>query len=316
MFDDFTCACVGVAYLLKGVPHIAFHDTMPFGASANVEAWYDIGELLQDLSRNIVRIPVSRYVDDYFAAERKELMQHAMVCFARLVRAVLGQGAISERKLEYGNSLVILGMLVEPCVAGVTFRLCPTRAKKWAQQLRDAIDSGYLDAGSAQKLAGRLTWATQWLFNKVGRAMIRPIYAQHCSGTGTVSARLLSALKWWLEVLEHGVTEVRPWRLSRSNICRLYVDAASTPACCAAVLCIDGKKLYTSWEPSVEQMRQFKKRRDKQIMTLEILAILGALHTFQDILSHRKVAIYSDNKGAEHSTIKGSAKAFDHNLLA
>ena len=305
-----------MAYLLKGVPHIAFHDTMPFGASASVEAWDDIGELLQDITRNVLRIPVFRYVDDYFAAERKELMKHAMECFARLVRAVLGLTAISERKLEYGDSLVILGMMVEPCLAGVTFRLCPTRSKKWAKQLRDAIDSRYLDAGTARKLAGRLTWATQWLFNKVGRAMIRPIFAQVCSGTGTVSARLLSALVWWLEVLEYGVTEVRSWRLTRSSTCRLYVDAASTPACCAAVLFVDGKKLYTSWEPSAEQMKQFKQRRDKQIMTLEILAILGALSTFRDILTHRKVAIYSDNEGAEHSTIKGSAKAFDHNFLA
>ena len=64
------------------------------------------------------------------------------------------------------------------------------------------------------------------------------------------------------------------------------------------------------------QMRQFNKRRDKQIMTFEVLAMLGALNTFKDVLTHCKGAIYSDNKGAEHSTIKGSAKAFDHNLLA
>ena len=305
-----------MAYLLKGVPHIAFHHAMPFGATASVEAWDDIGELMQDIARNVLRIPVFRYVDDYFAAERKELMKHAMECFARLVRALLGFTAISERKLEYGNSLVILGMKVEPCLAGVTFRLCPTRAEKWAKQLRDAIDIGYLDAGFAQKLAGRLTWATQWLFNKVGRAMIKPIYAQQSSGTGTIGAGLRRALHWWLEVIESGVTEMRSWTLPQDSICRLYVDAASTPACCAAVLFIDGKRFYTSWEPSAELMRQFKARRDKQIMTLEILAIFGALVTFQDILLHRKVAIYSDNKGAEHSTIKGSSKAFDHILLA
>jgi hypothetical protein len=134
--------------------------------------------------------------------------------------------------------------------------------------LRAAIDTGYLNAGSAQKLSGRLTWATQWLFHKVGRAMIKPIYAQQSSGTGTISAGLRRALGWWLEVLEAGVTEMRSWTLPKDNICRLYVDAASTPACCAAVLFIDGQRLYTSWEPSVELMKQFKERRDKQIMTL------------------------------------------------
>ena len=134
-----------MAYLLKGVPHIAFHYAMPFGATASVEAWDDIGELMQDIARNVLRIPVFTYVDDYFAAETKELMKHAMECFARLVRAQLGFSPVCESKLEFGDSLVILGMKVEPCLAGVTFQLCPTRIGndgKWAKQLRDAIDTG------------------------------------------------------------------------------------------------------------------------------------------------------------------------------
>ena len=66
--DQITFAYVGVAYLLKGVPHIAFHHAMPFGATASAEAWDDIGDLMQDIARNVLRIPVFRYVDDYFAA--------------------------------------------------------------------------------------------------------------------------------------------------------------------------------------------------------------------------------------------------------
>ena len=47
----------------------------------------------------------------------------------------------------------------------------------------------------------------------------------------------------------------------------------------------------------------------------EIIAILLALVTFRQRLSGRKVVLYSDNEGAEYSTKKGSAKAFDHNTL-
>ena len=47
----------------------------------------------------------------------------------------------------------------------------------------------------------------------------------------------------------------------------------------------------------------------------EIIAILLALVTFRQQLAGRKVVLYSDNKGAEYSTKKGSAKAFDHNAL-
>ena len=41
-------------------------------------------------------------------------MEHAMQCFARLVRLLLGPEAIADRKLEYGKQLLVLGMLACP----------------------------------------------------------------------------------------------------------------------------------------------------------------------------------------------------------
>jgi hypothetical protein len=40
-----------------------------------------------------------------------------------------------------------------------------------------------------------------------------------------------------------------------------------------------------------------------------------ALSTFVPELQGRRVVLYSDSRGAEHATAKGSAKAFDHNQL-
>ena len=37
-------------------------------------------------------------------------MKQGMMIFARLVRLLLGQSAISERKLEYGTWLTVLGV--------------------------------------------------------------------------------------------------------------------------------------------------------------------------------------------------------------
>ena len=41
--------------------------------------------------------------------QRPECLEHAMQCFARLVRVVLGADAIENKKLDYGMSLVVLG---------------------------------------------------------------------------------------------------------------------------------------------------------------------------------------------------------------
>ena len=40
-----------------------------------------------------------------------------------------------------------------------------------------------------------------------------------------------------------------------------------------------------------------------------------ALSTFSNEVQGEKVLLYSDNKGAEATTAKGSARAFDHNAL-
>jgi hypothetical protein len=228
---------------------------------------------------------------------------------------LMGEDAIASAKLEFGTQLIILGMNVVPCHLGVRFQLCEKKARKWAHVIARALNDGHLDAGTAQKLAGRLSWATQMLFHRVGRAMIKPIFAQKASATGIIGDKLREALQWWLDVLRRKVSETRSWNEPLLTVCRLFVDAASTPPRCAAVLFVDGRKLYTDAAPSLAFMQRLNKRNDKQIMSLEIAAILLALTTFTNELRGRTVVLYSDNVGAEKTSTKGSAKAFDHNKL-
>ena len=115
----------------------------------------------------MLHLPVFRYVDDYFGAEREETIEQAMQLLARLVRMLLGDSAIAERKLECGTFLTVLGIKVSPSAKGVRFELDPAKRTKWLEQIEQALASGHLDAGSSTKLAGRLSWSTQHLFKKV-----------------------------------------------------------------------------------------------------------------------------------------------------
>ena len=199
----------------------------------------------------------------------------------------------------------------------VKFNICPSKRTRWTEQIRNALADGHLNAGSASKLAGKLNFATQRLFRRLGRAMIRPVYAQASSSTGRVSARLREALDWWLRVLEIDVMEERPLgRGVEPCICKLFVDAASTPPHCAAVLCLDGVALYTDAAPCPMMVAQLEERRGKQITSLvcckllprrmhpcahdcnkDILSICLAMTTFAERLEGRRVVLYSDNKG-------------------
>ena len=137
-----------------------------------------------------------------------------------------------------------------------------------------AIESMHLDSGSAQKLSGWLMWATRHLFYRVGRAMVKPIYAQKATTDGHVGPRLLRALKWWRKVLMHSVAEQRPWHEGHQRPCFLFVDAASSPARCAAVLFRDGEIHYTDGAPCPHLLDQLVVRGDTQIMSLvESLAV-------------------------------------------
>ena len=59
-----------VAYLFQGVAQVSFHNAMMFGAASAVVAWHKIGELLLSIARNILHLPVFKYVDDFFSTER------------------------------------------------------------------------------------------------------------------------------------------------------------------------------------------------------------------------------------------------------
>ena len=115
------------------------------------------------------------------SCDRKECAAHALDCMRRLVRALLGPSAVAEKKAEWGESLQILGVEIAPNEEGFTCRLAPKKAEKCRGVIEAALTSGHMAAGCAQKLAGRLSWATQFLFKRLGRAMLRPIFQQgHC----------------------------------------------------------------------------------------------------------------------------------------
>lgn len=67
---------------------------------------------------------------------------------------------------------------------------------------------------------------------------------------------------------------------------------------------------YCDMEPPADLMSFFKRRGDKQITSLEILAIALGISTFGHMIANRRLIVFSDNKGAERSTQKGMLTLF------
>ena len=98
--------------------------------------------------------------------------------------------------------------------------------------------------------------------------MIKHIFAQKATTNGSVGARLMASLKWWRRVLTEVICERKQWDRRTSPPCRLFVDAANTPARGAAVLFEGTEILYTEGAPGEQLMSQLMARNDKQITSL------------------------------------------------
>lgn len=63
----------------------------------------------------LLKVALLRYVDDLFAPERVETMEHAMNCVARVIRALLGtnvDSSLSESSIFFLQSCAFAELLV------------------------------------------------------------------------------------------------------------------------------------------------------------------------------------------------------------
>lgn len=130
--------------LVDGTPMAAGHLAMKFGGVGAVHGWDRAGAMLCHIARVVLRIPALRYVDDFFAVDHPECVDHAMTCFARMVRAVLGPNAVAPDKLAHGVPLEVLGLVVRIINKGIELVLPDKKMKEWTGQLLHARQAGVM----------------------------------------------------------------------------------------------------------------------------------------------------------------------------
>eukprot|EP00973_Karenia_brevis_P089916 12400052-Karenia_brevis.AAC.1 len=207
-------------------------------------------------------------------------MCHAVQCFVRLVKVLLGKGAIAPRKVDYGTTLCILGVELRFSDKGFTTKPAPHKVVKWIRDIESALRKRSLSSGQASKLAGRLMWGASHLFRRLGRAMLRAIFDQCSRLDGWLSPELEACLIWWLQILNSGVAQALPWEPKITPPTHMFCDAASQPPHLGCVLFTRGRCRWCHMPVPKKVMQYFCARRDNQIMGLELLAISMGLSTF------------------------------------
>ena len=234
-----------------------------------------------------------------------------MNCVARLIRLLLGKDAVAESKLECGMKLTILGIEISTSDVGCCCRPSPAKVVKWSRLINQYLRKQISEAGEASKLAGRLSWAAASVFNRIGRATLRPIFDQQKRRDGRMSAELERSLRWWLEVLEGGLAEMRNWQQANVRTMHLFCDASGRQGL-GAVLLAGDTRLCTRMLPSASMLQNFQPRADNQIMGLELMAISLGLTTFERWIKNSNLVVWCDNCGSEMALRRGSARSYDH----
>ena len=198
----------------------------------------------------------------------------------------------------------------------VTWSLCEAKKEAWLFQLNEALASDQLSPGDASKLHGRLNFACQKVFGKVGRAAMRPIcHRQTQQGVSRLGPALRSALVWWRRFLSSApcATIRQRDRLACEPEYVLFTDAEGTGGVGAFLAGHSSCAFIADRLPSA-LWAKLKKRRT-QINVLELCACWLALHTFAERLRGCKILMLIDNTCALHMAIKGGSKCSDANEL-
>ena len=165
-------------------------------------------------------------------------------------------------------------------------------------------------------MAGRMPFAVTAAGNKVGRAFIKPFYAQVYSPLrhDRCSAPLLSAAKWWVVYLKARFASEHASALAREH-CICWTDAAGASRLLAAVITTPRGVWFTRCRVPDFVWRQLLPRSDDQIGVQEALAVLLLQATFADMLSGALVSVFVDNDGVSYGFINGDAEAPETNAM-
>ena len=189
-------------------------------------------------------------------------------------------------------------------------RLDRQKATKWSEDLQSLLDTDKLTI-NIQKISGRLSSTVTAAFDRIGRAYIKPFYAQVYDPRPSPSPSLRTAADWWIKILalEHPKEWVKPLAHGRQLI-TIWTDASGASRGLGAVVriikndSIDWSYTDTTLPEAI--WTQLLDRSDHQIAYQEFAAVALAFASWN--LKDTMVVVHIDNNTVLHSILKGSAK--------
>ena len=145
---------------------------------------------------------------------------------------------------------------------------------KWPLDIEWHLENNHMSPREAACLAGRLAFACTFPFRRLGRAMVRPIFArQYSTSRNCTLARMLrSALACWKTALAETVCETYFVNPPSAFNCDLFCDASGVNGGYLAAVLVIGSLAFYVHAPVPSEWRDWiLPRNDSQIMPWELL---------------------------------------------
>ena len=186
-----------------------FHLAMCFGAAASVWNFNRAADALQALTRVLLWLVGGHFVDDFTGVDLPELAASAFYSLADLFQE-LGLQTKPSKAQEPAPRHVVQGVEMTIEAHGVSLRPTPSRVAKILRAIEAALKTNTLQPHAAQKLAGRLSFASQSTFGCLGKAALKPLYARAHDAAAESSPDLSLGLAAALRALRQLLRDIRP----------------------------------------------------------------------------------------------------------
>ena len=302
---------------------IDYHELygQPFGAGHAVPNFYRIATWACVASRRLLGLLIDHFFDDYWMVEPKCLIQSACWAFKEFM-ALMGLTLDPGKETFPAAFWQVLGVDIDMSSILATHRLLVKprlqRIINTVHEMISILRSRKLTSTAAARLFGKLDFANQTLFGRVGRVGMLPIKKrQHSDSDSGVGFELEASLIWMIQVLLFCPDREMSTELHPKRPVLLYTDGSSDmsrspPHVVGAVVvlpesnkifytsCVVPKEVVADWLPS----KQY-------IYLVELFAGPVALDTFPDLLQGRDVIHFVDNNSALGALVKGYSSKED-----
>ena len=253
----------------------------------------------------------------FFGTSLSGVMLSGGHCLDVLGKAT-GFPAKDEKSVSLAESLHVLGLVLSfvPRTLVATVSIDPAKASKWSKILVDVLSSGHCSQQTAIKMAGRLSFAVMSSTGRIGRAYIKPFFAQANAPLprGRASEFMPQAAGWWVSYFAMKPVSAIACGGRERKVVHAWTDAAGASRWIAAIIRTEAGFFWTRSRLPDALWDQFLPRGDEQIGSQELMAIPLMAATFEDYIKDSLLSLAIDNSGVVGNMVKGSGSAADHNL--